>query len=74
MAESRFTPPPGMQISEMAEMTDEEYRDHVAEFGLFFVDPHGCLRASPVEFPLATSKLQLDILLDELKKIRPLLP
>jgi hypothetical protein len=58
----------------MASLSDEAYKAHVKDFELFFVDHHDVLRVQHAGFPLACNQRQLDILIDELRAIRHMLP
>lgn len=59
-----------LDIPSMAKMSDDEFRAFVADHGLFWIDHHDILRSTPAEYPLATRKSQLDILIQELQKYR----
>jgi hypothetical protein len=59
-----------VDIPTMFEMSDEDYRDYVRGYGLMYVDHHDVLRSSRAAYPLATSREQLDILIDELTRLR----
>ena len=56
---------PGMQS-----MTPQEYRSHLKQFGLFYFDHHDVLRSSVAGYPLATSKEQLEILVEVLESLK----
>ena len=55
-------------IPTMYEMSDEEYRGSV-DYGLVYVDHHGVLRSHVAYYPLATTREQLDIFIEELEKL-----
>ncbi len=59
-----------VDIPTMQEMSAKEYQAYIKKHGLFFVDHHDILRSSAAEYPLATSKEQLDILIKELQAVR----
>jgi len=58
-----------VDIPTMAGMSLPEYKSYL-DGGLLFVDHHGVLRSGPAEYPLATSKEQLDALLEYIKVAR----
>ena len=66
-SENEFRPVDGIT---MYDMTDEEYRDHVKHGGLFDLDHQNCLRSTSHSFFIATTREQLDILVEELGKFR----
>lgn len=59
-----------VDIPTMAKMSDDEYRQFVSDQALFWIDHHDILRSTPAEYPLATRKSQLDILIDALTAYR----
>lgn len=59
-----------LDIPTMASLSDESYRSHVMDEQLFWIDHHDILRVKHVGFPLATNKVQLDILIEVLKAQR----
>jgi hypothetical protein len=59
-----------VDISSMAEMTEEEYEAYIRGH-LLFVDHHDVLRSAPAEYPLAVTKRQFQSLLNYLKELEP---
>ena len=59
-----------VDIPTMTQLSDAEYRKFVQEDGLVFVDHHDVLRSSAAGYPLATTLEQIDILVEELQKLR----
>jgi len=59
-----------IDIPTMRDLSDEDYREYVSKHGLMYVDHHEVLRSSVADYPLATSREQFDILIDELSKLR----
>ncbi|QOY94077.1 hypothetical protein IM543_21675 [Massilia sp. UMI-21] len=59
-----------VDIPTMANMSDDEFRQFVKGDGLFWIDHHDILRSTPAEYPLATRKSQLDILIETLTEYR----
>ncbi len=59
-----------LDIRTMNDMSDADYRDYVHGEGLMSVDHHDILRSSIAGYPLATTREQLDILIDELTQLR----
>ena len=59
-----------VDIPTMFEMPDNDYRDFVREEGLMFVDHHDILRSTAAAYPIATTREQLEILIEELQLIR----
>jgi DNA-directed RNA polymerase alpha subunit len=53
----------------MYKMSDEEYREFLQSEGLFFID-HKALRSSVADYPIATTREQLNILIEELQRRR----
>ena len=66
---TRKTDVTSLDISTMAAMSDDEYRDYVRQ-GLFFVDHNWVLRSEPAGYSLACTRRQLDILVEELQELR----
>lgn len=60
-------------IPEMQGLVGSQYASYV-ENSLFFMDHHGALRAILGEYPIATTKEQLDILVGYLNSIRAGMP
>ncbi|USR37848.1 hypothetical protein L1F06_014305 [Ectopseudomonas hydrolytica] len=58
-----------VDILSMQEMSVEEYREYL-NGELLFVDHHDILRSGPAEYPLATNKEQLEILISYLQGLR----
>lgn len=58
----------------MYEMSDEEYRAFVRNDELMYVDHHPFLRSFIADYPIATTQEQLDILIEELQRMRSKLP
>jgi DNA-directed RNA polymerase alpha subunit len=58
-----------VDIPTMFKMSDEEYRKFLQGDGLFFID-HNALRSSVADYPLATTREQLNILIEELQRRR----
>lgn len=58
-----------IDIHSMYALTDEEYRTYV-DGDLVFVDHHDVLRVANTTCPLATTREQLDIFIDELQRLR----
>lgn len=56
-------------IPTMREMSDEEYRGSI-DNGLVYVDHHDVLRSNVADYPIATTREQLDIFIEELQKLR----
>jgi hypothetical protein len=59
-----------VDIPTMYGMSDEQYRDFLKQDGLMFVDHHEVLRDAIIGYPIATTREQLDILIEELQKLR----
>lgn len=59
-----------VDIPTMYKMSDEQYRDFIRSGELLYVDHHEVLRSFIADYPLATTQEQLDILIDELRKLR----
>ncbi|WLD12941.1 hypothetical protein [Planctellipticum variicoloris] len=59
-----------IDIPSMLEMSDSEYRAYVNKSGLFFVDHHDVLRVANTGCPMATTREQCEILIDELRMIK----
>lgn len=60
-------------IPEMQGLVGSQYAAYL-ENSLFFMDHHGALRATLGEYPIATTKEQLDILVGYLNSIRSGMP
>ena len=61
-------------IPTMRQMSNSEYWDFVKRGELFFIDHHDVVRSTPAEYPLATSRQQLEMLIEALKKFRDRMP
>lgn len=62
-----------VDIPTMYQMSDDEYRDFIHQGGLgglMYVDHHDVLRSFVADYPLATTREQLDILIEELQGLR----
>ncbi len=59
-----------VDIPTMYAMSDSEYRAFLRNDSLMFVDHHDVLRSYVADYPLATTLEQLDILIEELHKLR----
>lgn len=59
-----------VDIPSMARMSDDEYREFLRTHGLFWIDHHEILRSTPANYPLATRRSQLDILIAALQHYR----
>ncbi len=59
-----------VDIPTMYKMSDEQYRDFIQSGELLYVDHHEVLRSFVADYPLATTQEQLDILIQELQKLR----
>jgi hypothetical protein len=59
-----------LDIPTMCVLSDEEYRAFVRGGELLHVDHHGVLRSYVADYPLAASPRQLDILIEELQRLR----
>lgn len=58
-----------VDIPTMFKMSDDQYRKFIEGEGLFFID-HNALRSSVADYPLATTREQLNILIEELQRRR----
>ena len=59
-----------IDVPTMQKMSAKEYREFLREEELLYLDIEGILRLSPGGNPVATSKQQLDILIEELRQCR----
>lgn len=57
-----------MDIPTMQEMSLDEYKTYIKRHGLVYLDHHDILRSVAADYPLATSKEQLDALIDPMQK------
>jgi hypothetical protein len=58
-----------VDIPTMSKMSDEQYRKFVQGDGLFFID-HKALRSAVADYPIATTREQLNIFIEELQRRR----
>jgi hypothetical protein len=61
-------------IPTMREMSNSEYWAFVKRGELFFKDHHDVIRSTPAEYPLATNRKQLDMLIEALTEFRDRMP
>lgn len=61
-------------IPTMSRMSKIEYRNFLKSGELFWIDHHDVLRSTPAEYPLATTREQLDMLIDALSEFRNRMP
>lgn len=54
----------------MYKMSDDEYRAFIRNDELMYVDHHDLLRSFVADYPIATTLEQLDILIEELQRMR----
>ena len=59
-----------VDIETLYELSDDDYRHYIESGGLFLVDHHDVLRSALAGYPLATTREQFDILIEELQKVR----
>lgn len=59
-----------VDIPTMYEMSDEQYRYFLESGELIYVDHHDNLRSFVADYPIATTREQLDIYIEELHKLR----
>jgi hypothetical protein len=59
-----------VDIPTMNEMSDDEYRNFIQGDELVFIDHHNVLRSSIADYPIATTREQLDIFIEELQRQR----
>lgn len=59
-----------IDIPTMYGMSDEQYREFVQSGELMYVDHHDVLRSYPADYPIATTREQLDIYIEELQRLR----
>jgi hypothetical protein len=59
-----------VDIPTMNEMSDDEYRNFIQSDELIFIDHHNVLRSSIADYPIATTREQLDIFIEELQRQR----
>ena len=56
-----------LDVQTMRGMTEQDYRVFVSEGRLVYVDDHGMLRSTAAQYPLATTRRQLEVLIEELR-------
>jgi hypothetical protein len=61
-------------IPTMRAMSNSEYWSFVKGGALFWIDHHDVVRSTPAEYPLATTKAQLDMMIAALKEFRDRMP
>lgn len=59
-----------IDIPTMRRMSTENYQQFLANGELFWVDHHDVLRSTPAEYPIATTRQQLDMLIKALETCR----
>jgi Bacterial RNA polymerase, alpha chain C terminal domain len=59
-----------VDIPTMNKMSDDEYRKFIQSDELIFIDHHNVLRSSIADYPIATTREQLDIFIEELQRQR----
>jgi hypothetical protein len=59
-----------IDIPTMYRMSEHDYQKFLANGELFWVDHHDVLRSTAAEYPLATTRQQLDLLIKALEKCR----
>ncbi len=59
-----------IDILTMESLSLEEYREYLKSEGLFMVDHHDILKSSGAGYPIALSKVQLEVYISELEKIK----
>jgi hypothetical protein len=59
-----------VDVPAMYDLSDEEYREFVSGGELVYVDKNQVLRSTPAGYPLAITVEQLDILIEELQRLR----
>lgn len=59
-----------LDIPSLYAMNIEEYRGLLSGEGFFYVDQDGVLRSTQGSYPLATTREQMDILIEELQRLR----
>lgn len=57
-------------IPTMSAMSKSEYWSFLKSGNLFWIDHHDIVRSTPAEYPLATTKSQLDMLIAALGELR----
>lgn len=59
-----------VDIPTMYEMSDEQYREFIASGELMYVDHHDVLRSYVADYPIATTREQMDMYIKELQRLR----
>ena len=59
-----------VDIPTMLQLTDERYQAFVDDLGLFDIDHHEILRCSRTGIPIATTREQIDIVIEWLNRHR----
>jgi len=59
-----------VDIPTMYRMSKHDYQQFLENGELFWIDHHDILRSTPAEYPLATTREQLDLLIQALEKCR----
>lgn len=59
-----------VDIPTMYQMSDDQYREFIRSDNLMFIDHHDVLRSFVADYPIATTREQLDILVEELQGLR----
>ena len=59
-----------MDVSTMRSMSDKEYREYLRAGNVIYLDVHQVLRLSIDGSPLAATREQLDVLIEELRQFR----
>ena len=59
-----------IDVSAMQKMSDQEYRQHLRDEEIMFLDGNRILRLTDRGIPMATTREQLDILIEELRQFR----
>ncbi len=57
-------------IDEMRKMSKEDYRAFLSREEICLVDSHGALISAIAGYPIAATKEQLDLYIEELKKLK----
>lgn len=60
-----------IDLHDLFKLSDADYREFVRDNGLTFLDSHRVLRVASCDSGLATTREQLDILIEELQALRP---
>ncbi len=57
-------------VSAMQKVSDQQYREYVRNQEILFLDPNRVLRLTESGAPLAATREQVDILIEELRQFR----